>query len=672
MISPRHVAVATLPLLLFSGFSGGSASADPADAAPAEAAAAWAQRRYGAAEAALASTIRKGRLAPSETAAVYARLGAALLMEGRVGRGKEALLRAALVDPHFPLPPRAPADVVRAADAARAEAGRSGRFQIAADIPRSVEGHRPLALECAVTAPMPYVPETIRVAADHPASAVHFERTAPADAKVAFTIPAAIMADPDVLLTISLLDGDGNRISEIVQRVEVVAAAEGAKDPPDDAGLGADSAGSAGAPAPPPDSSAGEEPPTKSKIVELQGTLRNLTAAIHPLQTPEPTRPEGSTLEQLRLIGKVHAGESVTIESHVVQGFGFSTLPAAAADLGPFGPQRYRALNLTSVWASSERAAAALFVDRWSAKIALPWLDVTIGRQAINFSKAYFWSPLDLFLPFGPRTIDREYKSGVDAVRVDVPLGEASGINLVGAAGAPLRYDPAAGSLATPSFADLDAKSSAAIARGFTNVGGFDLSVQGGSVLGGWHAGGGVAGELLTVGVRAEATYFIARDRSALALPAAGGAAPLQVYPFVDHPSFVLGFERRFESSIYLSFEYFYNGAAPGNHDYVTPAIQAALGEAIDLSRHLVGGVVTYDVTPTIVAKLSGVVGASSTASAFIGPSVDWSLTESVDLSGGALVSVGARPDYSGPAPVLRSEFGSYPNVYFVQFKSYF
>ena len=72
----------------------------------------------------------------------------------------------------------------------------------------------------------------------------------------------------------------------------------------------------------------------------------------------------------------------------------------------------------------------------------LGWGDLTAGRQAITFGKAYFWNPLDVFFPFDSSQIDREYKPGVDALRIDVPLGAFSGLNLVGAAG---RTDAKAG-----------------------------------------------------------------------------------------------------------------------------------------------------------------------------------------------------------------------------------
>ena len=38
-----------------------------------------------------------------------------------------------------------------------------------------------------------------------------------------------------------------------------------------------------------------------------------------------------------------------------------------------------------------------LTVDRLNVRFDLASLDVTLGRQAITFSQAYFWNPLDVF-----------------------------------------------------------------------------------------------------------------------------------------------------------------------------------------------------------------------------------------------------------------------------------
>ena len=82
---------------------------------------------------------------------------------------------------------------------------------------------------------------------------------------------------------------------------------------------------------------------------------------------------------------------------------------------------------------------------------------VTLGRQAIGWGVAYFWPTLDLFSPFSPERIDRDYKSGVDAVRATIALSAYSELQLVGAVLGPSpREDGAAGALLRLGLGPLD------------------------------------------------------------------------------------------------------------------------------------------------------------------------------------------------------------------------
>jgi hypothetical protein len=65
-------------------------------------------------------------------------------------------------------------------------------------------------------------------------------------------------------------------------------------------------------------------------------------------------------------------------------------------------------------------------LDRLNVRFALPAADIVIGRQAISWGVGRFWTPSDLFVAFSPVEIDKEFKTGVDAVSVKVPLGPRS------------------------------------------------------------------------------------------------------------------------------------------------------------------------------------------------------------------------------------------------------
>ena len=63
-------------------------------------------------------------------------------------------------------------------------------------------------------------------------------------------------------------------------------------------------------------------------------------------------------------------------------------------------------------------------LDRLNIRIGQSGLEVQIGRQAINHGSARMFPSTDLFAPFGPGTIDSEFKMGVDALRFTGALGE--------------------------------------------------------------------------------------------------------------------------------------------------------------------------------------------------------------------------------------------------------
>lgn len=89
----------------------------------------------------------------------------------------------------------------------------------------------------------------------------------------------------------------------------------------------------------------------------------------------------------------------------------------------------------------------------------LPWADVTLGRQIVNYGKGALFSPLDVFSSVN--LLELSFKrSGSDIVMVAFPAGDLSGVDIV--TEFPVGTDDYASSL-----------------RGFTTLGGWDLSAVG-------------------------------------------------------------------------------------------------------------------------------------------------------------------------------------------------
>ena len=150
-----------------------------------------------------------------------------------------------------------------------------------------------------------------------------------------------------------------------------------------------------------------------------------------------------------------------------------------------------------------------------------------------------------------------------------------------------------------------------------------------------------------------------------------------------DHLSLVVGADYRFDNSLYLNLEYLYNGAAEPDN-YAAGLARQLLGQNLSLSRHQLGCQITYDVHPLITAQLAGVCSLSD-RSGQISPGVSISIADEAELVLGAIIGSGKRPGALQPAyvsspgnmdivslPIIESEYGTWPNVYYVEFKYYF
>ncbi|MBN1308550.1 MAG: hypothetical protein JXA18_11565 [Chitinispirillaceae bacterium] len=89
----------------------------------------------------------------------------------------------------------------------------------------------------------------------------------------------------------------------------------------------------------------------------------------------------------------------------------------------------------------------------------LPWADITLGRQVVNYGKGMLLSPLDVFSTVNLFELSFK-RSGSDIVMASFPLGEVSGIDAV--TGFPIGNSDYATSL-----------------RAFTTLSGWDVSAAG-------------------------------------------------------------------------------------------------------------------------------------------------------------------------------------------------
>jgi len=74
-------------------------------------------------------------------------------------------------------------------------------------------------------------------------------------------------------------------------------------------------------------------------------------------------------------------------------------------------------------------------LDRAMVALHADWGEVTIGRQAIGLGRGALFGAVDVFAPFTPLEVDREWRRGVDGIRVERRLSATSSVELLGVFG---------------------------------------------------------------------------------------------------------------------------------------------------------------------------------------------------------------------------------------------
>ena len=405
-----------------------------------------------------------------------------------------------------------------------------------------------------------------------------------------------------------------------------------------------------------------------TKDIGVDGSIRTIFFAVDQDGTyPFSAHNNLDVLSQtiLRLTASGKPSDSLSYEIHWLETTTLATVPVAGGGLLTFGNAntgnvfRYRALGASWNVLEREKALSNASFDRFNVKASFGWGDVTMGRQAITLGKTYFWNPLDVFFPFGSNQFDRDYKPGIDAIRVDIPLGRFSGINVIGSAGPKIRIAP--GQVNGNDPEDASWYGSALLGRIFANKGGWDFSLEGGKVYGGWQAGAAAVGDVGPVQLRGEVARFLAMKSDPL-------PAPLKGDLVVDNFVAVAGLGHRFENGISLDVEYFYNGAGDP-HNLDAALVRTQYGSSLQLSRNLAGVSVQYDFTPIITGRLA-VINSLTDGSTELQPSVNFSLSNEMDLLIGLMLNFGPSP--KSAAGGVQSEFGTIPDILYVEWKYYF
>ncbi|HKA53297.1 MAG TPA: hypothetical protein VKJ47_06505 [Candidatus Binatia bacterium] len=278
-------------------------------------------------------------------------------------------------------------------------------------------------------------------------------------------------------------------------------------------------------------------------------------------------------------------------------------------------------------------------LDRLNVRFSFPAADIVVGRQAISWGVGRFWNPSDIFIGFSPVQIDREYKTGVDAVTMKVPLGSATQLETVYAA-----------------FGE-DFRDQSTGARVRTTVRKFDLGMMAAKSFTDFVTGPFFDGEIRGAGIRGEFTFT---------------HNTTEPHPKEPRTFFraVSSADYRFANSLYMLFEYYYNGFGttdPGEYTARAKSERRTRGEIFNVGRHYIGSSLEYELHPLVNVALSTQWNLLD-QSVLLGPLLNISLSDEADLQTGAYFPFGTGL----VGQHVKSEYGLYPKVYYLQLRLYF
>jgi hypothetical protein len=266
-------------------------------------------------------------------------------------------------------------------------------------------------------------------------------------------------------------------------------------------------------------------------------------------------------------------------------------------------------------------------LDRLSLTLMPDWGSIIVGRQAITWGNGLLFNPMDLFNPFSPTDIEREYKVGDDMISAQLPVTDTGDFQLLYVP----RRDPSTGRVKNDQ-SSLAGKFHFAL--GTTE---FDL-------MGARHyedtiVGLGSTGYLGDAAWRFNTTYTFADEDT----------GKQGFFAFVINMDYSWVW---CEKNLYGFLEFYYTDL--GNDDYgaayTDPDILERLyrGERFTLGRAYTGGNIQIELHPLFNVYLT-VINNLEDLSGIVQPRAVWDMTQNIQMVfGGNIYYGGSDTEYGG------------------------
>jgi hypothetical protein len=277
-------------------------------------------------------------------------------------------------------------------------------------------------------------------------------------------------------------------------------------------------------------------------------------------------------------------------------------------------------------------------LDRLAVSVAGRGVEAIAGRQAISWATTLYLSPADPFAPFDPADPFREYRPGVDALRVKAfpgPLSEIEGV-------------------VRPSKTP-DGETWTALLRARTSLGAFDLSGWGGALHDDPAGALAATAELAGAAVRGE-----------VSLRRSDGEGVVRGAVGIDRRWTVLG------RDLYGVVEYQHDGFGADEADEIVDVLASEpfrRGEMQVLGRDELAAQASWQAHP-LVALTWLTLWNVGDGSALHSPAVAISATRWLDVRAGVFLTTGE--DDLDPLGRPGSEYGLVPTVVYASLAAFF
>jgi hypothetical protein len=389
----------------------------------------------------------------------------------------------------------------------------------------------------------------------------------------------------------------------------------------------------------------------------------------------------GITTHTVRVQGRAILFDNVELEGAYqlagifssASSFGAGSTQAGVLGTALVQPKR-RLVDLDPFLVDEGSARVQHNLDRASVRVQTSDFSITVGRQALSWGTGRLWNPTDLLSPFAPSDVDREVRRGADAVRVSLPIGVLTQMDV----------------LWLPQQTLVD---QGFVARMRTNLLGTDVSWSAAKYVQDLVLGADFSGDVGELGVHGEAAWTL--PLVGLVRTLSGkleSARPVYAKdPFVRA---VAGVDWRPAEAWVLTAEYYFNGFGTDDNSELLAKLsdpRVIRGEVFGAGRHYAGLVAAYMADDLITLSGTAIVNILDPGALLI-PALEYWFAQNMLLRAGAFVPLAQGVDTRvitrlEPNDVLtnsdkfqhatttfgaRSEYGLSPTGAFVQVGVYF